>query len=136
MTCANASQMVDLPSLGRADVMPTTLFGVLKLPRSVASLIERIPSAKREKGELTAKRPIVFLALSFRSPVNCRAAGPSTDCGGKASREFAIAAVAGLPNGHHASSEPPNRGRLLSALPNRSMATSTAGMDARQLTPS
>src|SRR5262245_41862665 len=50
MLCAKAAAMVDLPSLGMAEVRPTTLVVAAAPFKSAASLIVRIASAKRENG--------------------------------------------------------------------------------------
>ena len=47
---AKAAAMVDLPSLGSDEVMPTTLFDGVVTFKSMASLIKRINSAKRDNG--------------------------------------------------------------------------------------
>src|SRR5262245_514875 len=50
MSRAKAAAIVDLPSSGSAEVIPTILFDVLVTFKSTASLIERIDSAKRDSG--------------------------------------------------------------------------------------
>ena len=61
--------MVDLPSFGSADVIPTTRF-VLAVPfRSIASLIERIASEKREKGASTTVLNAMWSHTILRAPI-------------------------------------------------------------------
>src|SRR5262245_20573164 len=50
MLCAKAAAIVDLPSLGMAEVRPTTLVVAAAPFKSAASFIVRIASAKRENG--------------------------------------------------------------------------------------
>jgi len=45
--------MVDFPSIGNDDVKPMILFDLTISLRSIATLIDRIDSAKRENGEST-----------------------------------------------------------------------------------
>ena len=51
MRCARAAAIVDFPSLGSVDVKPITLHGRVSICRSIVNLIERIASAKLDKGE-------------------------------------------------------------------------------------
>src|SRR5262245_26756189 len=50
MTCATATEMVDFPSFGNDDVNPIILLDPPATFKSIASLIERIDSAKDDKG--------------------------------------------------------------------------------------
>src|SRR5208283_5020935 len=49
MSCPTANATVDFPSLGIEEVNPITLLDLDLLPISIANLIERIPSEKRER---------------------------------------------------------------------------------------
>src|SRR5450631_2189120 len=55
---ASEAAMVDLPSLGRVEVRPTTLLGVFVGSRSMANLIDRIDSANREDGMAAAAQHV------------------------------------------------------------------------------
>src|SRR5271165_1102562 len=49
MSCPTDNATVDFPSLGIEEVNPITLLDLDLLPMSIASLIERTPSEKRER---------------------------------------------------------------------------------------
>src|ERR1035441_7106613 len=53
ISCASATATVDLPSFGRDEVKPMTRLALITSFKSTASLMERMASAKREKGALT-----------------------------------------------------------------------------------
>ena len=50
MSCPTAKETVDFPSLGTEEVNPITLLDLDLLSMSIANLIERTPSEKRERG--------------------------------------------------------------------------------------
>lgn len=52
MSWTSEAAIVVLPSLGRADVMPIIRLEVLSGLRSIASLIERTDTAKRDRGHI------------------------------------------------------------------------------------
>src|SRR6266404_3872783 len=58
MSWASEAAMVDFPSLGSDDVMPTTLFEVFVGFKSIASFIERIDSANADNGMAVAAQYI------------------------------------------------------------------------------
>ena len=60
--------IVDLPSFGNEEVMPITLFGLMTLFRSAATLMLRIDSAKRENGESTTVQSRPWLGAMVRGP--------------------------------------------------------------------
>src|SRR5882762_2963318 len=64
MSWASEAVMVDFPSLGRAEVMPTILFEVFVGFKSIASFIERIDSANRDNGKVLATQYIPELLES------------------------------------------------------------------------
>src|SRR3954470_19198633 len=51
---ASEAAMVDLPSLGRVEVRPTTLLGTFVGSKSMANLTDRIASANRDNGKAAA----------------------------------------------------------------------------------
>src|ERR1700686_4709238 len=81
MSCASEAAIVVFPSFGRAEVMPTTVWGEFVALKSIASFTERIDSAKRDNGASTTDqktpgpRTSVLLinpsSLSFASLVAC-----------------------------------------------------------------
>src|SRR5882757_2447217 len=60
--------MVDFPSLGRVEVIPTILLEALVASESTASLIDRIDSANRDNGMAVAAQYISLLLESVFSP--------------------------------------------------------------------
>jgi len=58
MSWASEAAMVDFPSLGRVEVMPTILFEVFVGFKSIASFMERIDSANRDNGMAVAAQYI------------------------------------------------------------------------------
>jgi len=64
MSWASEAAMVDFPSLGRAEVMPTILFEVFVGFKSIASFMERIDSANRDNGMAAAAQYIPELLES------------------------------------------------------------------------
>src|SRR5229473_3682817 len=90
MIWASAAVMVDLPSLGRAEVMPTILFEVFVGSKSIASFIERIDSANRDNGLAVAAQYIPELLVSVLWPNSLSprtaARGESVFCSGSLSR--------------------------------------------------
>src|SRR5579862_2002084 len=70
MSSAKLVATTDLPSLGSDDVIPITLFCLIDLLMSVATLTARTPSANADNGSSTTYRngPTKSRLISFANP--------------------------------------------------------------------
>src|SRR6266481_94097 len=78
MSWASEAAMVDFPSLGRAEVMPTILFEVFVGFKSIASFMERIDSANWDNGIAVAAQyiPKPLEIVLWPNSLSARTAAP------------------------------------------------------------
>lgn len=69
MSCAREAATVDLPSLGKAEVIPITLFDLPAPLKSAAILIERMDLVKRDDGELMTHQNISLSRTIVLAPI-------------------------------------------------------------------
>jgi len=67
--CAKFDAMVDLPSSGKVDVKPITLFDFIMPLRSITTFSERSPSEKRDRGSSSTYCNRGCLFTIFRSTI-------------------------------------------------------------------